>query len=588
MPRTPKPKRKIAEVEPDDAPSDPSKQSRYYDPISGLSYEPLSGIDCLTRQGLSSALTASLATIDDSLTYAGLKDELAKRIIKLLPMAYNIKDNLTDYTRNRGDEEQAKLFIANREMFEKVANTYAKSISTGRKTNQGVRGVLNMFFERIEKLNTQYLLAQKMLELEINFAHRRIVSGKEEQAGDGTCYIHFAGIGMGDFTLVATPSGRRIMIDCGTAAATDADLVDVANMMRGAAAQDDMQDDDVKVIKGINNAILSIAKSKTFLNGNQSIDLLFLTHPDKDHYNRLKPAIDKAGITIGAVYYGGAENISAYSDATTSTFLETAKAVLNRVVIREEETRSQNKKIVVTRQLEVGRDLDIKTLAAAPGKANVLASEYIDPVTKALVIYYETDSKTNATIFKISVLCGNMKGVWQKNTFIKTENNIATSADSVDCSTLQNRGSLVVCIECYDQVILVCGDATAITERFLVKYYADTVLNKVTCLRAAHHGSPTSSSKEFLNALTALTKAVISTGGEKTKAHGLPKKRVITKYIGNAQLLKHPTDAHGIYCFEDNAKKAVSWPDIKLPLFTTGSNGTHTLRIQKPKAPVSQ
>lgn len=85
----------------------------------------------------------------------------------------------------------------------------------------------------------------------------------------------------------------------------------------------------------------------------------------------------------------------------------------------------------------------------------------------------------------------------------------------------ENDSSLVLYIRCFDTNILMMGDASIKSEKEILKTYN---LGKIDILKVGHHGSDTSSSKEFINSINP-TYALISVG--KNNKYGHPKKSVL-------------------------------------------------------------
>jgi len=80
---------------------------------------------------------------------------------------------------------------------------------------------------------------------------------------DGELKIYFFNVGQGDCTLVVCPNGKSILVDCGSTGG------------KFNAAE---------IRKAINNAIAP----------KKAIDLLVITHPDADHYNKIEAVLGQA------------------------------------------------------------------------------------------------------------------------------------------------------------------------------------------------------------------------------------------------------------------------------------------------------
>lgn len=430
--------------------------------------------------------------------------------------------------------------------------------------NQTVRQVLTQFDAELTTLNTQ-LSALEVLNRKLkNFANRKI--GRftiGEHAGNGKCYIAFVNVGMGDCTLVTTPEGKRIMIDCGSDSLSDVILDPNHDPMSDGSPED---------------FIRRSVMGKTFLNGTNGIDILFLTHPDADHHDKLETILSPCVKDIGLLYYGGADNILAYtSSAYLKTTVGTAESVLRKVRLCEEKNTVRGE-VVVTKSINDNKGKPGKLLPTVPGKASTLSDEYVDGATGAIVVYHEKSAKSD---FKISILAGNVEGVWMEHNtrFVIDDDKIKDPSEMRLNSTRANRRSLVILIECFNKTVLVCGDATAVTENFVAKHFG-SVIGKVDWLRVGHHGSPTSSCQRFLRAMPKMLEAVVSTGGEKTRVHSLPKQKILDQFT---TLVPATSRAHNIFAYEKGDGKAqLLFKDITTNLFTTGSNDSLFMSFKKP------
>ncbi len=101
--------------------------------------------------------------------------------------------------------------------------------------------------------------------------------------------VYFLDVGQGDGTFIVCPDGTTILVDLGS-------------KKNGHIAGNDA----IVTIKGL-------LKSKT-------IDHLFLTHGDGDHYNLIPEMVDTHGISFGKVYYGGQK--SDYSSEMQSKVID--------------------------------------------------------------------------------------------------------------------------------------------------------------------------------------------------------------------------------------------------------------------------
>lgn len=425
---------------------------------------------------------------------------------------------------------------------------------------KAIQELSNSLDKELEALRSQMVKQQ-------NFANQLIIKNDTgEYAGNRKFYVNFVNVGLGDCTLITTPKGKTIMLDCGSHA-----LKDVTSVIPG---YNPAANGPPKQIIG--NSI----RSKTFLNGNSIIDILVLSHTDADHHNQLKDILGTiSGMKVNVVYFGGADTITKYSSsAYIKEIAGTTESDLKRVDLKELPDKDKNGNIVLVKQINGS------SITATSGKPNELGDEFIDPTTGEIVLYYEDDDTSD---FRLSVLASNTLGVWVGNNFIKNDahTDLKASTEMKENSDEANRTSLVALAHCFGQQIIITGDATAVTERFMINNYSKQ-LATVQTLRIGHHGSPTSSSEAFVNALTAMERAVASTCGEKTKKYAFPKFHIMDLF--RPKLLSDPpAPPHNIWSWKAEFQNQKVFPEFnqtKAHLFATGSNNSVHLSFEKSKS----
>ncbi len=109
----------------------------------------------------------------------------------------------------------------------------------------------------------------------------------------------------------------------------------------------------------------------------------------------------------------------------------------------------------------------------------------------------------------------------------------------------ENDNSTIIYTKLYNTSFLFMGDASIKVENDLLKKYQ---LNNIDVLKVGHHGSDTSTSKEFILALKPCY-AIISVG--QNNRYGHPKEEVINN-LKNSQIYR--TDLNGSIMFKVNAK----------------------------------
>ncbi|PSL29022.1 ComEC/Rec2 family competence protein [Chitinophaga ginsengisoli] len=413
------------------------------------------------------------------------------------------------------------------------------------------------------QLGMQLKLFDDELKREENRAAANIVPlGRGKQAGDGNLYVQFVNIGLGDCTLVTSPQGTRIMIDCGSDGGTDDIVLDPS--LQGTAPFDHVRNQ---------------VKNKMFLNGRNKIDMLLLTHIDRDHHNKIEDILQPlSGISVDITYYGGTEDFNQYF--TSGTYVKTISgdtpAYIKKAIIREEKANANT----------FTQSINDVPVTATSGQSKALGKEFIDS-NNAMVLYYEenTIGQKNSD-FKISLLAANVTGAWKKNTFYKNDAKLKTAGEKKGNGTIQNKRSLIILIECFNRKVLVCGDATVVAEYVAMNHYRKSLLSKVNYLRIGHHGSPTSSSRAFANSLKRRKMAIASVGGQSLEKHHLPQKTILENFFPFPVIKKPIPNTHTIYAWEDLVRENIS--NITDNIWATGSNDSYQLALKPPASTIDE
>jgi beta-lactamase superfamily II metal-dependent hydrolase len=332
--------------------------------------------------------------------------------------------------------------------------------------------------------------------------------------GDGSLHISFLQMGQGDCCLIATPKGRVIMIDCGSDSR-------------------DGEDDEV-----YNKRVQDSIYSEKFLKNQNEIDLLILTHPDTDHYDKAKVVL-KDNVTIHNVYHSA--KFADYSAGQTSNWISaktTAPSFIKAV--------THNDGLIQINGKDVPPADTTNTVDRLDGE-------------KGIRIVDEENCK-------IAILASNVDYLYVK-----------------DDSNTTNRGSVVTLIEIFGQKLLICGDATRSTEYYLLKKYGDRLAD-LSIVQAPHHGSNnTSSSQNFVDKTNPFN--VVMSAGKKVQKDHLPSEATIVRYEERQALSKRTeVPDHEIFYWEEGGMSSYSHTNkfTKRAVYITGSNGTFSQRFEKP------
>jgi len=114
-------------------------------------------------------------------------------------------------------------------------------------------------------------------------------------------YIWFIDVGMGDATFILFPNGKTALVDFGSTKVSSI-IDDVLKFF-----------DNIGEIKDITQkkTLKEISDYKEFFT-NKTIDFLFITHPDTDHYNLVTRLTENMKFTFNNVYYTG--NLNDYKN----------------------------------------------------------------------------------------------------------------------------------------------------------------------------------------------------------------------------------------------------------------------------------
>ena len=350
---------------------------------------------------------------------------------------------------------------------------------------------------------------------------------------DGSFHITFLEMGQGDCIIMATPKGQIVVVDCGSLGSDEADPGDIG--------------DDEPSLTTAMNAAHDRAYGKRYLLGYNQIDVLVLTHPDKDHYNRFR-SVFKSTVKIHSIYHS--LDFSRYAKDTMTTWLT------NRLTTPTSKYRVDNCTIqgnIVMRlngnKVPVAKQSDKSWLNKSDGNGGIR-------------IVDEDDCS-------MSILAG---GVGQENRSGATDESDARS----------NFASLVVLVEVFGEKILITGDATFETESFLL---SDKTRKKrvadLSLIQAGHHGSErTSSGKNWVSHVNTARLAI--SAGWDIKKHHHPAGQVIEDYSDDMKASKRATkiNKHEIaywtklYGGYQRETAITTWP-----IHITGSWGHYTYTV---------
>ncbi|WP_340374426.1 hypothetical protein U5640_04105 [Streptomyces sp. SS7] len=337
--------------------------------------------------------------------------------------------------------------------------------------------------------------------------------------GDGNLYVAFVEVGQGDFAVMSTPGGKVIVFDGGSLSTDDEDAGGKMNPESKTA---------------FTKRLHSVLTDEKFLGNRNVIDILILTHPDSDHYNKLAAVLGDR-YTIDKCYHSG--NFDKYSVAKTSAFLDPITRIVQKVVKSHDPIEKKAAGEVTLQGRPVQAKDEENTVDRLDDEGGILILD---------------EGKS----CQISIIAAGITYEYKN-----------------DGSNDTNRGSIVTLVEANGAKVLMMGDATKNTEQFLLNTAAKR-LTKLNLVQAAHHGSVlTSSSQEFVD-LVDPAEAVAS-AGRKIPKHRHPSDDVIKRYVERLETSERPEiSSHTTYVWPGLGEgKPYSYKSTQ-NVFSTGSRGT--------------
>jgi beta-lactamase superfamily II metal-dependent hydrolase len=329
--------------------------------------------------------------------------------------------------------------------------------------------------------------------------------------GDGKLHIAFIQVGQGDCIVVSTPAARVLVFDCGSTG-TDGEA-------------------------GFTQRVRSALRGPKFLRGAPTIDALILTHPDRDHYNKLEDMFG-ADFTVQSCYHSLASNL--YAENNTSGWVKDRMTDVLHVkqVVHNNDPAHANPGAV---------SLNGQPVQPAAGQDTV---DRLDGQGGIRIV-----DEPNC---KISFIAAGVTQVYD----------VPPDGDA------KNTASIVTLIEAFGKKVLLCGDATFNTERYLMNT-AGNRLQNLTVLQIGHHASKvTSSARAFVGQVNPW--AAVASAGRDIATYHLPSSDVIIRYqtqLTLSNLLQ--INEHETFFWEGNEggyQKGSNWE--KYQVFSTGSRGT--------------
>lgn len=300
--------------------------------------------------------------------------------------------------------------------------------------------------------------------------------------GDGELQVHFMDVGQGDSILILFPDGKDMLIDCGTT--------------RGGSWDDVDEYMDNYVTDG-------------------QLDYLMLTHTDSDHVGYMPEVLEK--YDVDTVFMPNV--LSEPSGTQSSDKLQTEIDALD--------------------QSKVGMFTDEDTVSS-----NAYAEFFIAALSEPnceIVLNVDPDEDTNSIVITdgTKLSDGTYDGATYMLTFYcPTEEYYATT--DLSSAEEKNAVSPIGILEYNDVRIVLTGDSNEINEPTFV----ERIDGSLDCdvLKVGHHGSETSSTEEFLDAINCEYAVISCNADGNTFYH--PRQNTLDRFIEDDMTI-YRTDNNG-------------------------------------------
>jgi beta-lactamase superfamily II metal-dependent hydrolase len=412
---------------------------------------------------------------------------------------------------------------------------------------------------------------------------------------DDTLTVAFMEIGNGDCIFIKTPEGHVFVVDCGTR----------------------KRPDDAHFQKSIRDIFTKFFLKPASTGAKQNLKAMILTHPDKDHYNEivpiLEPVIDKIEDLFHSLdlrrYNGTAakEETPTSSTSSTSSTPSTSSSVSTTPVATDPSTVAvtgaedplktlQFLASHAVRKHRVTINSDETLLVTESAAQNKKPPYKPDETTKSITVHKENWHGSTCEI--ILLAAGLTEDSQSDRKFVAANSRSGTTGTRdryahkgiqrrIPGATEENTASIVTLVKGRDKKLLLCGDATYLTELYLLQNH-EAEITKVDVAQIEHHGAGTAHGAGIYVEKLDPFFAAVSTG-----AHGgdnNPRWRVIQKYLGYKKLrsrdtppqekrvvrLKDNQKGHVVQVFDESgqALKADLWtPHSSSGIYSTRDNG---------------
>jgi beta-lactamase superfamily II metal-dependent hydrolase len=344
--------------------------------------------------------------------------------------------------------------------------------------------------------------------------------------------INYYYMGQGDCILIVCPDGRLVMIDCGSA--------------KGLGTNEDLL---LKVCTDV--------RELTSKNHNK-IDILILTHRDKDHYNQI---------------------VQIFSDRQVpqddKTFKNIGKVNIDTVYFSSPPAPNADYALYGFNQAGCG-----SSITNANFQTGSISQVFINATEQRMITYtgsFKISKGKKTKINKKHILLQGTTPKRQEWSVSLIAGQVPESNESV--KDITNALSLVTLLEIAQSKGLFLGDATRATEAFLMSNQKKLIKN-VDFVHIPHHGSETSSGPKFVTVVN--PKGAEVTHETDESGFKLPKGEVLERWLKGLEQ-KDDTLDHAIDYWERIPKAKFDatlkgWQNSKYS-FAAVDRGYYLLRI---------
>jgi beta-lactamase superfamily II metal-dependent hydrolase len=314
---------------------------------------------------------------------------------------------------------------------------------------------------------------------------------------EGEFSFVFFYMGQGDCMLAKCPDGKMMMVDCGSKAGFQ------------VSRPGDALTPKAVVINTLNALV-----------PDKKIDSLILTHPDRDHYNRVKEVLTgfKVDTVCLSMAYGDESPMGNYTELDCNNTVLDSK--LRTLLVREFTVRNNS-----DGNLQVAE----KRWYSYLGFQNAIPFNDIEEDYILLAGNENDDPEDDEAIWSVKVIAGNVTG---------------PVSGSNQRDQKANKASLVTRFEINGYAVLIMGDSDYDVENFLMDKQAE-LTEDVELLQAGHHGSTLNTTSQAWATHTDPSMAAISVEYQES-SHKLPDIETVNRLLAGNRLnvdIAHPVDS---------------------------------------------